>query len=342
MTLQSINQDNYADIFTGSSVMATGGGGSIERALELGKRLTEQTQVQVVQLDALDDDDMVGMAYSLGSTAHDHKDNEAAIKTSLHEYLERYDNKIDAIIPGEMGPTQLYAAIQAAAFLDIPIIDTDTESGRCVPELRMSLLRFDDHQESPVVVSDAEGKIITLEEVSSLDSLEEMLRGLTESLGLVGGFGHCRPICGVREHLRHGTVSEALTIGRRLRKNGYESLDGFRGMEMIGTGHITSIDEEESKSFYSATLVIEGDEEYRIYVKNEFLALETNEYLYKAPESISLIDTDTQQGIYTGEMQEGQHVAILRRPAQRFWKTDKGLALFQPVLKTVPFKEMCD
>lgn len=306
-------------IIKGSTILGTGGGGRLDSALSVIEKLAPPN---LISFDDLNPDDIVITAYGAGGLTKPKSTTKTMIK-GLNLLQQRLGKPIKAIIPVEIGPYSLAAAFEIAAQLDVPVVDGDLVGYRSVPEIYIELVTLADLSRCPLVFGNNEGDIVLLEETSSPERLEQIIRSFAdESVSNTFVLGYPYSKIELDKCLAKGSVSYCQKVSSVLNED----------FQFVGSGTVIKDVKEEVDGFTKGYIqVADSETTFKVEFKNEYLVLLKNEEVtVTCPDFICIVDQVTGLGLNNGEENTGKQVSIYVRPALGQWRTKQGLALFSP------------
>lgn len=314
-----LNKKKVEEIIKGSTVLGTGGGGRLDSALSIIEELPPPT---LISFNDLDSDDIVITAYGAGGLTKPKSTTEMMTK-GLDLLQQRLGKPIRAIVPVEIGPYSLAAAFEIAAQLNVPVVDGDLVGFRSVPEIYIELVTLANLSRCPLVFGNNEGNIVLLDEASSPERLEQIIRSFaSESVSNTFVLGYPYSKAELKKCLARDSVSYCQIMKNMLDKE----------FQLVGSGTVTEDVKEEVDGFTKGYLQIASRETtFRIEFKNEYLVLlKDNEVVVTCPDFICAVDQSTGLGLNNGDDNKGKQISIYVRPAIKQWRTKQGLALFSP------------
>jgi hypothetical protein len=236
---------------------------------------------------------------------------------------QRLGKPIRAIVPVEIGPYSLAAAFEIAAQLDVPVVDGDLVGFRSVPEIYIELVTLANLSRCPLVFGNNEGDIVLLDEASSPERLEQIIRSFaSESVSNTFVLGYPYSKAELKKCLAKGSLSYCQTMKDVLEED----------FQLVGSGLVTEDVKEEVDGFTQGYIQVANPEAmFQIEFKNEYLVLlKDNEVVVTCPDFICAVDQSTGLGLNNGDNNKGKQISIYVRPAIKQWQTKQGLALFSP------------
>jgi DUF917 family protein len=219
--------------------------------------------------------------------------------------------------------------------------------GRAFPESQMVIFNVRGLKACPAVLTDDKGNCVVIEAVDNVAE-ERIARALSVTLG-----GTCHlmeyPLSGrqVRATALHGTVSDALAIGRAMRLGReahgdpfdalFTALRASRQFSSAGVlfeGKIVDIRRETKDGFSLGRAVIEafgGGQRLEVAFKNENLVARIgNEVRAMVPDLITIMDRETADTIVTERLRYGQRVKVVGACAPAALREQGALAVLGP------------
>jgi DUF917 family protein len=290
-TDRSVNSDNIDRLLRGASVLAGGGGGTYRGSLE-NYRSLDPRKVEVVGLESLPTNSNIVTVFGVGPADHETR-NPVEIALEAVEAYESQYAEVDAIIPGELGPSLIVEAAAIADALGVPIVDADVAGMRAVPSIHNEILEVSDISRAPVVATN--GRQLSVLEEADGHHMERHVRQLTDGdLWYVAGYADT-PASYV-DAVPQGWFDECMR---------FNSCQVTR----IGDGVVESVDTRQSRGHTVGRLLLQGEREIEVFFQNENLLLFADgQRVASAPDTISLVD-NTGAGISSADSPEnGEHL----------------------------------
>ena len=329
----------------GAAVLGTGGGGNpyigMLRAREL---LRKGARVEVLPLEALKDDDVVGSVGGIGAPIvgiEKIKQGQECLR-ALRGVEEAAAVRVTAIISAEIGGSNSIEPILAAAYAGVPVVDGDG-MGRAFPEIQMSTFMIYGLEASPAAIADDKGNVVVLRNVIDMYWMERFARHVAVDMGAGAGFA-TPPMKGayVRKVAIPGTLTQALDLGRTIldarakRANVVERVLAQTGAKLLFTGKVADVRRELRGGFAMGEARIAGIEAHagstaRIAIQNENLVLFIDERpTVMVPDLIMNLELETGEPITTEMLRYGQQLAVIALPAHGLMKTPEALEVVGP------------
>jgi hypothetical protein len=352
--MRHLNKQDLHDILVGCTILGTGGGGSLEKGIELiDKDLEKGFKFTLVSLEEVPDDALIASPYQAGSIsplskkdlekyAHlkvvDEMPSLTAFK-ALEEFLGR---TFFATITTELGGHNTAVGMSVAAKLGIPIIDGDP-AGRSVPELQHSTFYINDVPITPLAVANKFGDVAVIKNTADDFRAEAVVRAIAVvSQNSVGVADH--PVEGrkLKKAVIPGAITYAGRIGKALREakekgeNPAESVARAGDGYVLFKGKIRDFDWADSDGFTVGNTFIDGEgefygNEYKIWYKNENIISWKNGVIHvTVPDLICILESKSGRPITNPNFEKGMEVTVVGLPAPKEWRTPKGLQTFGP------------
>ncbi len=341
--MRYITEETLEHIAVGAAVLGTGGGGDpYIGKLMAREAIRKHGPVRLITLAELADDALVVPVSGMGSptVSIEKLPSEVEIVTPLLKMQEVLQQKVDVIIPIEIGGINSMMPIAAAAMLGLPILDADS-MGRAFPEAQMVTFYLDGYETSPITLCDEKGNSAVLYPKDALWA-ERLARAMTIEMG-----GSCSitdyHLTGAQ--IKHSAVPDTMTLAENIgqilqdktlsAKQAVQTLldrlSGFRLFE----GKITDMKRELSDGFTRGQATFTGingySGDYTVLFQNEHLiAKKGNTPLCMTPDLIAVLDVETGLPITTERMRYGARVIVVAFPCYEKWRTEKGIETVGP------------
>ncbi len=332
--MKRLKQKDINYLIKGSSLLSTGGGGTITAA----KKITEQIRKLPYLIDAKDlkKHDTVITIFPCGGI-----EKGDFIKPSIEAlklFQEMFDYEIGGIIPVEIGPLDLLNSIYLASELKLPLLDGDIVGNRCSPEIYLETISLSNIPRTPIVTVNDRGDIAILYESSSYTKTEKFLRDfavLSGGIAIVLGYPLNKKQ--IIKTIGQKTVTSAINLGKKLynaqKGNNADQILLRSGFAKIADGIIVKENKKVKNGFTSGRYIVEtGDNvKYTIIIKNEnIVLLQEGKEILTVPDSIILYNKKSNIGVSNFEKNIRKRVLILGKKAIPIWRTEKGKSLFSP------------
>jgi len=340
---------DMADLACGCAFLGSGGGGDPQASLtELQVLAGDGGSVELLDARSLADDALVTPCGWIGAptvSAEKLPSGEEAL-LGLRRLESLLGRPATAVCPIEIGGSNGLAAVLLALRARLPLVDCDG-MGRAFPESQMVIFNVRGLKACPAVLTDDKGNCVVIEAADNVAE-ERIARALSVTLG-----GTCHlmeyPLSGrqVRATALHGTVSDALAIGRAMRLGREAHGDPFEALfaalrasrqfssaGVLFEGKIVDIRRETKDGFSLGRAVIEafgGGQRLEVDFKNENLVARIgNEVRAMVPDLITIVDRETADTIVTERLRYGQRVKVVGACAPAALREQGALAVLGP------------
>ena len=349
------------DFVRGLCFMAAGGGGRPELGLKLLlDQLEAGREIGWVDIDSLDEEawtaTVAGMGGRGGSGGTEEELGELGCVEEKYDPLGRMvaavqaleDDagvKVEAIVPVEIGASNVPAPVAAALELGIPAVDGDYAGGRAIPEVPQTIPEVRGVPVYPLSYVTRWGDAVILKDTVSTAMADRIGRLIiVAAYGGVGMSCYLMPVKEARELLAAGTLTKALEVGRVIREarekgadpvaEAVKAVDGW----LLFQGEVASseIADEESYAFGLGSHELRGLREYeghtfKIWYKNEYHASWIDgQPFVTSPDSLIMVHLETGEPAISYDFSVGDRVAVVGRRAHEVHRTDKGIELLGP------------
>lgn len=346
-------QDLY-DILYGATILGTGGGGSLDKGLQLiDKALAMGKQFRLVDFNEVPDDAWIAVPYMCGSVSPITPELEAQYAglprlSEPQPYLafkaleEYFGQELYGVISTELGGGNTAEALYVAALLGKNIIDADP-AGRSVPELTHSTFYIFGTPIYPLAVANEFGDVAIFPKVANDERAETLVRALAvASKNYIGVVDHPAQAWVMRNAVIKGAISYAGRIGKAYReaveqgllasKHVAKNIGGF----FLFKGEISRFFFETVDGFTVGETEIKGEGEYagqtyRIWFKNEnIISWRNDEVDVTVPDLICMFDDDKNAPKLNPYLHRGEKVSVIGLTSPAEWRLPKGLELLGP------------
>ena len=358
--MQSVTLADTQAIAIGAGILGTGGGGSTYlNRLRLDNELRGGGKsLPIIRADDVPDDALVCAVGGMGApTVSNEKLQEGReIMRAVRALEAHLQEKIYAIIIGEIGGGNALGPLVAALQLGLPAVDGDS-MGRAFPELQMDTFMIYGVAPSPFALADTHGNIVIFPRIGSAKQAEDFARSLTIEMG--GSAALVMPVMNgadLKRTIIHDTLSLAKRIGESVldcRARSIEPAETIAKLckgRILFTGKITDVERRTVQGFARGQLKIapfhnetplpdptegprgvETREILQIDFQNEnLIARLGDEVLCAVPDLITIVSLDDGEAIGTESLRYGLRVAVLGMPAPKELKTPEALAVVGP------------
>jgi len=339
LTIQDVK-----DLAVGAAILGTGGGGDpyigmlmAIQAIEKGKK------VELVDVDAVDDDDFVVPVAMMGTPTVliEKIPSGDEVLWVLREIEKYYNKKANYLTQIEAGGVNSMIPIIAAARTGKPILNGDG-MGRAFPELQMVTFHLYGVKATPMVLSDERGNSVILDTIDNYWA-EKIARVITIRFGGSAIIAiYAMNGSDYKKGAVRGTPTLAIEIGRTIReskKRGVNVIDALLEITkgyLLFKGKIIDVSRWNIGGFARGEVTIEGLEDYKnskmiIKFQNENLvAIKDGNIIASVPDLITILESETFKPITTERLRYGLRVIVIGMPCDQKWRTPEGLKVVGP------------
>ncbi|MGI9595858.1 MAG: DUF917 domain-containing protein [Acidimicrobiales bacterium] len=340
--LTSIDID---DLAIGAWIIGTGGGGSPHlNHLNTKQLAADGHRFTMIDPTDLADDAQVAVVSTMGAPVvmqerlQDSRDVARAVEV-MADYLSR---PFDAVMATEIGGSNAFQPLMAAAHLDLPVVDADA-MGRAYPEAQMTSFAIAGLQPWPLSLVDPRGVEAVISQVPTWKWMERASRVLTVETGSMAAT--CKAPRTGAEVKRWGVANSmtmAIELGTavRLARNEHRDpveavIDSARGRRLFG-GKIVDVERRTTGGFLRGMARIDGLDGWsgcsvELDFQNEWLVARLDgQPIATVPHLICLLDAESGQAIGTETARYGQRVALVGMTAPELFRSEAGLAYVGP------------
>jgi DUF917 family protein len=349
------------DFLRGLCFMGAGGGGSPERGRRLLlEQLQRGRQISWVNPHTLPAEAWTATVAGMGGRAGptDTREELAALgcTSEKHDALGRMVAAVqaleesagvgvEAIVPVEIGASNVPAPIAAALELGVPLVDGDYAGGRAIPEVPQTIPEVLGTSVCPMSFVTRWGDVVVLEETVSTAMADRIGRKI---IGAVyGGVGVSCYLLQVKEATRlmaTGTLTQALRVGRAIREARESGSDPVAAAiaetsgKLLFLGEITrsEISDEDPFAFGLGSHELRGladfaDHSFKIWYKNEYHAswIDGKSFV-TSPDSLIMVHLSDGEPAISYDFHVGDQVAVVGRKAHDAHRTSRGIELLGP------------
>jgi DUF917 family protein len=352
--MRSLTEKELVDFVYGAEIYGTGGGGTVENAMNLMKEAMERKlQFRLVDPAEIPDDAIVVCPYGVGGGVSEEirRRFEPIPRRPQHEIVsmavdaleKQLGKRIYGFVLGEIGAGNSFLAMYMAALTGKYIVDGD-EVGRSVPEVVHATFTICNVAITPYVIVTPFGDVMLVTKVLNDSRAEDIDRFMAVASG-GGATVIDHPVDGkkLRDSIVRNTVTKCIEVGRSIREarergdDPVEALVKSTGGYVLFHGEVEEFEREGREGFMWGTFKLKGVDAYRgktykVWFKNENLVSWLNgEPHVTCPDLISIIDTKTARALSNWEeFARGRSVIALGIRAPDLWRTKRGLQLLTP------------
>lgn len=351
----NLKQQDITDLLYGCAVLGTGGGGSLQKGIEIMEEdFAAGRTLQVASLDELPKGRYIACPYGCGApsasgTPDPHQSHLPLYPGSpailafrgLEEFMQQ---EFCAVSSTELGGENTAEALHIACMLGLPVADGDP-AGRSVPELIHSSFYLRGKSIQPMAVATRFSDVIIIKDVADDFRAESLARAMACVSGNeVSVCDHPMTCEEYKKSVIPGAITYALEIGRLLRictesgaggTEAAKAIAGKYGGAFLFKGRVTALPWECRDGFDYGTIYLDGldsccGESYRIEFKNENIAAYRNDRLEATvPDLICMLDKNGTP-VTNPDFGPGEEMNIFVLPAPEIWTTKEGLEIFGP------------
>lgn len=326
-----LNKNLAKNLAEGSAVFSCGGGIEIEINRKKCVELAKNKKILIKSLSEFKKNDILGVISGVGKTVKQKYNFTEALKTGV-KYIPKllHGKKLAGIVPGEIGIESLI--LETAGNLGLPILDGDVAGGRAVPEIQDDIFYINKTRTTPVICVNLKKEVLIIDKTDEIRNIENLVRNFASlSRGPLILIDHISR----RDNFKRislATFSRSIRLGEKIKgkneKERFSEILNFTKAKIIVEGRIVSIKEKNVENFLEK--IIEG-KNWKIIVKNEYIAVFINERLITAvPDIIVIIEKNTGKPLHSTQVKEGKDVSIISIKSFKKWYTKRGLMIFGP------------
>lgn len=360
MKVELTCREQIEDFVRGLTFYGTGGGGSYQRGIDLlVDQLSKGNKIGWVDIDKLENDEFTCCPFLMGSLAGPSKvaqkemtelynlpeqlsDETARMVKAIHALENKMGEKVAALVPIELGGSNVAACISAAAEMGIHCLDGDY-TGRAIPEIQQTTPYIFEQELLPITACDAWNNMATIEKTINWRMAERIGKQLS-----VAGFSYSSQAgffargIDTKKSIIKNTLSECLKIGEFLRKVVEEGKDPADEIAILANGWVITKGKvtrkivEDRDDYYYVTHEITGTEDYegqdlKIWVKNEsHISWLNGEVFVTSPDMIQIIDKKTGHPYTNNVIEEGMEVSVIVMKAREVFRKERGIEVLGP------------
>lgn len=351
MLIIETDQD-IQDMARGAVLLGSGGGGDpYVGELYLRRQLAEGRKARVVSAGDLPDDAFVLSIAGVGAPTVlvEHLVSTSTLLRLLEESQKFYGRKVDALISAEIGGANSMFPLALGARSGLPVVDGDG-MGRAFPHLEMTTFSVYGCPCTPSLLMDDSGNVVEVRTVNDRIA-EDVVRAVCASLGSMI-YGSFYPMSGrqAKDLAVHGTITQTLEIGRRIRRARESQGDPIRDLlefldqpaqqrhaRELFSGRIVDVRHETRDGWHWGEALISSgrgsDPELSIEIQNEYLvARHKGRTLTVVPDLIAVLDSESAEPLTAEMLSYGQRVSVIGYSAAPIMRRPESLKVFGPRL----------
>lgn len=333
------------DLAVGAWIIGTGGGGNPHlNHLNVQQMAAAGQTFDLIDPEELADDAQVAVVSTMGAPVvmqerlQDSRDVARAVEI-MADYVRR---PFDAIMATEIGGSNAFQPLMAAAHLDIPVVDSDA-MGRAYPEAQMTSFAIAGLQPWPLALVDPRGVEAVVSHVPTWKWMERASRALTIETGSMAAT--CKaPRTGaeVKAYGVSNSMSFAIEVGAAVRHARAEHQDPVEATcvavdgRLLFTGKIVDVERRATDGFLRGMAVLDGLDRWagkrvELDFQNEWLMARVDgQVVATVPHLICLLDSVSGEAIGTETARYGQRVSLIAMRAPELFSSEEGLRFVGP------------
>ncbi len=342
---RTLTIDDIDDLATGAWIIGTGGGGNPHlNHLNVRQLAAEGHRFELIDPSELADDAAVAVVSTMGAPVvmqerlQDSRDVARAVEV-MADHLGR---PFDAVMAVEVGGSNAFQPLQAAAHLGLPVVDADA-MGRAYPEAQMTSFAIAGLQPWPLALVDPRGVEAVITQVPTWKWMERASRVLAVETGSLAAT--CKaPRTGaeVKQWGVQNSMSQAIDLGAAVRLARAEHRDPIDavlasagGRRLFG-GKLVDVERRATKGFLRGMAQLAGLDEWagrsvELDFQNEWLVARLDgTAIATVPHLICLLDTESGEAIGTETARYGQRATLIGITAPELFRSDAGLRYVGP------------
>jgi len=323
--MKSITREDLTPIAIGATLLGSGGGGDPEcDRLRTEQLIQQHGPVRVISVDELPDEALVVPVGFMGAPLVSIEKLPSGLEWAaiFRRIEEKFGRKIDALIATEIGGSNAFAPLAAAAETGLPVIDGDT-IGRAFPQLEMTVANLMGIPVTPAFMSDSFGNVTELNCTTS-EQAEKYFRALCTAMGSSAAVVlYIMTGKQAKETIIRGTLSRTRRLG--LQEEKYTA-------NCVASGVVIDIEQSIEGGFLVGQIIVEtASGPVSVHFQNEYLMVfQEGKRLAETPDIIAIVDRETALPLAVEQVKFGLQVDVIYLPCDPIWKTEKGLALVGP------------
>ena len=340
-----LNAQDIDDLAVGAWILGTGGGGSpYLNHLNMQRIASTGTEFELIDPQELADEAKVAVVSTMGAplVMQERLQDTSDVARAVEVMADHIGSKFDAVMATEIGGSNAFQPLMAAAHLGIPIVDADA-MGRAYPEAQMTSFAIGGLQPWPLALVDPRGVEAVVTHVPSWKWMERASRVLTIETGSMAAT--CKaPRTGaeIKQWSVVNSMSFAIYLGSEVRKARAQLEDPIQAIcaaakaSILFTGKIVDVDRKTTGGFLKGVALLDGLDEYagseaRLEFQNEWLiARRDGDVVATVPHLICLLDATSGEAIGTETARYGQRVVLIGITAPPLFRSEEGLKYVGP------------
>jgi DUF917 family protein len=324
----------------GAWILGTGGGGSpYYGLLNMRKLYRAGTVVQLMDPQALADDELVAVVSNMGAplVGQERLTDPATIERAVRMMEDYLGRRFQAVMSLEIGGGNAIQPFMAAALLHLPVVDGDC-MGRAFPEAQMTSFAIHDLQPWPLTLADVRDNGVVVAQAATWKWMERLSRTACVAVGSIAGT--CKaPRTGkeIKECAILGTTTKAIRLGqvvlaaRQAHRDPIEAVREAEGGKLLFSGKVQDVARRTTEGFLRGQAALEGLDDWKgrrfeLAFQNEFaVGWLDGTPAVMTPDLICVMDTVSGEAVGTEVLRYGQRVKVVALPAPPILLTPRGL-----------------
>lgn len=333
------------DLAVGAWVIGTGGGGSpYLNHLNVQQLMASGRTFDLIDPTELADDARVAVVSTMGAPVvmQERLQDSRDVARAVEILADHVGAPFDAVMATEIGGSNAFQPLMAAAHLDLPVVDADA-MGRAYPEAQMTSFAIAGLQPWPLSLVDPRGIEAVISHVPTWKWMERASRVLTVETGSMAAT--CKaPRTGaeVKRWSVANSMSLAIELGATVRRARADhddpvgALVDATGGRLLFGGKIIDVDRRTTGGFLRGQAVVGGldrwaGHEVELDFQNEWLVARLDRRpIATVPHLICLLDVESGEAIGTETARYGQRAALIAMTAPELFRSEAGLAYVGP------------
>ncbi|WP_079911666.1 DUF917 family protein [Paenibacillus sp. 32352] len=344
MSTMTLDQRIMEYAVYGGAVLGGGGGGWIERGLEIGKLALELGEPKLLTVDELNDEDLLVTVALVGAPgAKDKYLKPVHYIRALEMVSQRVQKPIQGLITNENGAETTVNGWFQSAMTGIPVIDNPC-NGRAHPTGLMGAMNISelpDYISHQGAVGGKGGRYIEIGVSGVLERSASMVRNASiEAGGMVAVARNPVTVRYAKQHGAPGAIRQAIELGEALLNHrGEAAIDAVvnkLGGRVETTGTVTDFRMETKNGFDVGIVTVDGKFELTFW--NEYMTLEKDgERLATFPDLIMTLDASTAKPVVSAAIEKGQRLTVISAPKEQLIlsTTMSNENLLKPIESTI-------
>jgi DUF917 family protein len=253
--------------------------------------------------------------------------------------------EVQAIVPVEVGASNVPVPIATALELGVPVVDGDYAGGRAIPEVPQTIPEVSGVGVAPMSFVTRWGDVAILKETVSTAMADRIGRQIV--LAAYGGVGTSCYLLQAQQAkglMAAGTLTKAYRLGIAIREARESGADPVSEATRQVNGRLlfkgviarSEIAEGDSLAFGLGSHQLEGLEDFvghsfEIWYKNEYHVtwLDGKPYV-TSPNALIMVHLEDGEPATSYDFSVGDHVAVVGRKAHQAHRTPRGVELLGP------------